>query len=215
MPPSLPTLVDARAIALLHDEQTARWHQGAEDAVLEAEASGGGGMPSVALAPLLTKLHRANFLLWHAEDEARRPQAEDGTVVTAKRTIDRVNQQRNDAVERIDDLLLARLAAVERSADAEQHSETPGMIIDRLSILSLKAFHTREEMERALAPAGHQERNRRRLAILLEQRYDLTSCLDRLWSQVCAGSRYFKRYQQLKMYNDPELNPVLYGAKPL
>jgi hypothetical protein len=95
----------------------------------------------------------------------------------------------------------------------DQHSETPGMMMDRLSILSLKLFHTQEELDRAAAPPGHRERNAERLATLQEQRDDLARCLDRVWTQVCAGERYFKQYRQLKMYNDPELNPVLYRAK--
>jgi hypothetical protein len=95
----------------------------------------------------------------------------------------------------------------------EQHSETPGMMIDRMSILSLKLFHTKEEMDRAGAPEGHRERNAERLATLQEQRGDLIRCLDRFWAQVCAGERYFRQYRQLKMYNDPELNPVLYKEK--
>ena len=213
MPPSLLTLVDARAIALLHDEQSARWHQGPE----EPESAGRSSADSVdvhsSLQTLVTVLHRANFQLWHAEDDARRPQAQDAATAAAKRTIDRVNQARNDAVEHIDHTLLTHLGAMERTAKAQQHSETPGMMIDRLSILSLKVFHTREEIHRADAPPGHRERNASRLAILLEQRYDLANCLDQVWQQVCAGNLYFKRYQQLKMYNDPELNPVLYGAK--
>ena len=204
------SLVDARAIVLLHDEQTARWHQ------VPAGAQEPWNAPAdsaSSLETLITTMHRANFDLWHAEDEARLPTAQDAAAAAAKRTIDGVNQARNDAVERVDEALLRQLATVTRVAGAEQHSETPGMMIDRLSILSLKLFHTREEMERPAAPAGHRDRNAARLAILLEQRYDLAACLDAVWQQICAGNRYFKRYQQLKMYNDPELNPVLYRAK--
>jgi hypothetical protein len=85
------------------------------------------------------------------------------------------------------------------------------MIIDRLSILALKIYHTREEAERADAPAGHAERNRQRLAILEEQRADLAGCLDALWQETLIGTRRFKLYRQLKMYNDPSLNPAIYG----
>ena len=95
--------------------------------------------------------------------------------------------------------------------EAELHSETPGLMIDRLSILSLKIFHTREEIARRDAPPGHTERNRERLATLLEQRSDLAECLDRLWQQTLQGKRRFKQYRQLKMYNDPSLNPAVYG----
>ncbi len=164
--------------------------------------------------PLLVEsLHRANFTLWHAEDEARLPQAADSAIAAIKRRIDVVNQERNDTTERIDAWLLASLEAHAPMQHAEQHSETPGMMIDRLSILSLKLFHTRQEVARPSAPTGHRERNAERLMTLQNQRDDLAQCLNRLWMQVCAGERYFKQYRQLKMYNDPELNPVLYRAK--
>ena len=97
--------------------------------------------------------------------------------------------------------------------DAELNSESPGLMIDRLSILSLKIFHTREEIGRTDAPEGHAERNRERLAILLEQRGDLAECLTQLWQQALDGRRRFKLYRQLKMYNDPNLNPAVYGSK--
>jgi hypothetical protein len=90
------------------------------------------------------------------------------------------------------------------------HSESPGLVIDRLSILALKIYHTREEAERSDAPAGHAERNRERLGILEEQRADLAACLDALWREALSGTRRFKLYRQLKMYNDPLLNPAIY-----
>lgn len=202
MPSSLSSLVDARAIVLLQDERTRLWHEAAPEEGRDGD-----------LKALVETLHRANFVLWHAEDEARLPHAGDAAVAAVKRRIDRVNQERNDTVERIDACLLAALQAASLLERGEQHSETPGMMIDRLSILSLKLFHTREELEREEAPRGHHERNAKRLATLQEQRDDLADCLDRLWAQVCTGERFFKRYRQLKMYNDPELNPVLYQGK--
>ena len=93
---------------------------------------------------------------------------------------------------------------------APLHSESPGLIIDRLSILALKIYHTREEAERPDAPDGHESRNQQRLAILEEQRADLAACLDELWRETLAGTRRFKLYRQLKMYNDPSLNPAVY-----
>jgi hypothetical protein len=100
---------------------------------------------------------------------------------------------------------------------APLHSESPGLIIDRLSILALKIYHTREEAQREGAPEGHAQRNRERLGILEEQRADLTHCLDALWRETLAGTRRFKLYRQLKMYNDPSLNPAIYrklGKEP-
>lgn len=161
----------------------------------------------------LERLHWANFELWHEEDKARAPHASDAQIVAAKRAIDTINQRRNDQMERCDALLLRELAQQNLpDPSAEMHSETPGLILDRLSILSLKIYHTREEMERSDAPAGHAERNRERLEILLRQRADLATCLDHLWAAVLRGERRFSLYRQLKMYNDPALNPAIYRA---
>lgn len=202
MPPSLSTLVDARAIVLLQDARTRLWHEAPPEP-----------SESETLEGLVEAQHASNFVLWHAEDEARRPSADDASIASVKREIDRVNQVRNDTAERVDALLLASLRAASLGQRGEQQSETPGMMMDRLSILSLKLFHTRQELDRGGAPEGHRERNVVRLATLQEQRNDLAGCLQRLWAQVCAGERYFKQYRQLKMYNDPELNPILYGGR--
>ncbi len=94
---------------------------------------------------------------------------------------------------------------------APLHSETPGLMIDRTSILSLKIYHTREESVRTTASEAHRQRNSQRLALLEEQRLDLTGCLDALSNEIVAGTRRFKLYRQMKMYNDPELNPAVYG----
>lgn len=206
MPPSLSTLVDARAIVLLQDGRTRLWHE------TPPEPSGRAASAGETVEALVEAQHAANFGLWHAEDEARRPSAGDAAIAAVKREIDRVNQVRNDTTERLDALLLASLRAAALGKCGEQHSETPAMMMDRLSILSLKLFHTREELDREGAPRGHRERNAERFATLQEQREDLARCLERLWAQVCAGERYFKQYRQLKMYNDPELNPILYGS---
>lgn len=202
MPTSLATVVDARAIVQLQDGRTGSWHKSPAKPARDE-----------SLAALVEAQHAANFTLWHAEDEARRSSADDASIAAVKRQIDRVNQVRNDTTERIDVWLLSRLTEAGMTPRGEQHSETPGMMIDRLSILSLKLFHTQEELDRASAPTGHRERNAERFATLQEQREDLTHCLERLWQQICAGERCFKQYRQLKMYNDPELNPVLYGGK--
>jgi hypothetical protein len=196
----LATLVDARAIVQLQDARARLWHEAAPEPARDE-----------SLASLIEVQHAANFTLWHAEDEARRSSADDASIAAVKRQIDRVNQVRNDTTEQIDAWLLANLKEAGMALRGEQHSETPGMMMDRLSILSLKLFHTREELDRPDAPSGHRERNAERFATLEEQREDLTRCLERLWAQVCAGERCFKHYRQLKMYNDPELNPVLYG----
>jgi hypothetical protein len=193
-------------IPALHDQLTARWH-------LEAFAIW--QPPEDAWDSLVATQHLANFELWHTEDAARRPEATDADLARVKRRIDETNQRRNDLSEQIDILLLERLSHQRLpNPVAPLHSESPGLMIDRLSILSLKLFHTREELERAGAPAGHAERNMARLAILTEQRGDLAACLVRLWEETMAGSRRFKLYRQLKMYNDPALNPEVYRNAP-
>ena len=190
-------------IPTLPDELTLRWH---------VEALEAWRPPSDAWTMLVVRQHLANFELWHTEDAARTPGATDADLARVKRRIDETNQRRNDLSEQIDRALLEFLAdkGLPNHA-ATLNSESPGLMIDRLSILALKIFHTREEMERPGAPAGHAERNRERLAVLAEQRGDLAQCLDRLWEETLAGTRRFKLYRQLKMYNDPALNPAVYG----
>lgn len=198
-----PRSISARDIAALQDGCTRRWHQTDDLAVVEENP----WLQTVA------RQHAANFELWHTEDQARLPNATDAQIAAVKRAIDRINQRRNDLAESCDTFLLQILAAQNLPAsDAPLHSESPGLMIDRLSILSLKIFHTAEQLERKNAPAGHAERNRDRLAILMEQQADLMKCFERMWSAVLAGALRFKVYRQLKMYNDPDLNPAIYRA---
>jgi hypothetical protein len=163
----------------------------------------------------VARQHRANFDLWHIEDEARTPGATDTELAGVKRRVDRTNQLRNDLAEELDRALLGWLQQMALpNPEAPLHSESPGLIVDRLSILALKIYHTREEAQRANAPLGHADRNLDRLGILEEQRADLAACLDALWNETLNGTRRFKLYRQLKMYNDPSLNPAIY-RKPL
>jgi Protein of unknown function (DUF4254) len=197
------SMLAASEITRLHDHMTQRWH---EPEAPNAFPEGNGWLIRVV------RQHRANFDLWHIEDEARTPGATDADLAGVKRRIDTTNQLRNDLAEDLDRALLEWLAARQLpNPAAELNSESPGLIIDRLSILALKIYHTREEATRRVAPPGHAERNRERLAVLEEQRADLADCLDALWRDTLAGSRRFKLYRQLKMYNDPTLNPAIYG----
>ena len=197
------TMLNAQTTIHLHDETTEGWHNN------PLYEPGLQHKPEPSFASLLLRHHRANFDLWHEEDKARDPSATDAEITRVKHAIDRFNQQRNDLVEQIDVMLLA--AAPPQNPEAPLHSETPGLIIDRLSILALKIYHTREEASRTSATEAHRHRNLSRLALLEEQRTDLAGCLDALWDAIQHGKRRFKLYRQLKMYNDPDLNPVVYG----
>jgi len=195
-------MLAADEITRLHDQLTRRWHT---DNRMDQSAEADEWLVRVV------RQHRANFDLWHIEDEARTPGATDAGLASVKRRIDTTNQLRNDLAEQLDCALLEWLASRGLpDPGAPLHSESPGLMIDRLSILALKIYHTREEAERPSAPQGHAERNRGRLAILEEQRADLAHCLDALWRDTLAGTRRFKLYRQLKMYNDPTLNPAIY-----
>jgi hypothetical protein len=204
-------MFDFTSIAHLHDEATARWHEPAPWPDKAAKALLERGADPELLETILRN-HRANFDLWHEEDKAREPGAPDASIASVKRAIDVLNQQRNDFVEAMDRILLA--AAGEQNSAAPLHSETPGLILDRLSILALKIYHTQQESRRESASEAHREKNRARLALLREQRDDLVRCLNTLWEDVLHERRRFKLYRQLKMYNDPELNPAIYAGSP-
>ena len=211
-------MVSASEIVALEDRLTREWHApgAGTDAVSPTPAAPGKKLRGEdgEWLSLVACQHRANFDLWHIEDEARTPGASDAEIADVKRRIDRTNQLRNDLVEELDRAMQSWLDARGLpNPAAPLNSESPGLMIDRLSILALKIYHTREEAERRDAPPGHAERNRERLRILEEQRTDLAGCLDALWRETLGGTRRFKIYRQLKMYNEPTLNPAIY-SKP-
>ena len=157
--------------------------------------------------------HRHNCSLWEQEDLARRRNVPDSEIASNKRAIDAHNQKRNDAIERMDEALLGLLKNIPRGKGAKQNSETAGAMIDRLSILSLKIRAMREQTERKDVDAQHIQLCLSRLNVLNEQRQDLAACLDRLLAEAARGETFFKVYRQYKMYNDPKLNPAIYGEK--
>ncbi len=165
--------------------------------------------------------HRFNSLLWAEEDLARRTRVSDAEIAGNKRNIDRYNQARNDATERVDELLLVALGLVARDSaagdapvstqapDARLNSETAGSMIDRMSIMALKVHAMRLQTRREDVDEAHRTASQVKLERLLEQRDDLGRCLDRLLADAQAGRAYFKVYRQFKMYNDARFNPAL------
>jgi len=154
--------------------------------------------------------HRNNHLLWDEEDQARRTDVADAAIAANKRAIDRYNQQRNDAIEKIDEALLARIAGVMPAADAWHNAETAGSMIDRLSILALKIHHMHAQTLRTDTTHEHIATCTVKLARLEAQRGDLARCLDTLLARAADGRAFWRIYRQFKMYNDPALNPYLY-----
>ena len=149
---------------------------------------------------------------WHLEDIIRDPLIDPVRALEIKRWIDKSNQERTDVVEYIDSYFLEKYKDVQPHQDAAINTESPAWAIDRLSILALKIYHMQEEATRADASAEHRAACQRKLEILLEQRKDLGTAITQLLEDITAGKKYMKVYKQMKMYNDPSLNPVLYKS---
>ncbi len=150
---------------------------------------------------------------WHLEDIIRNPEIDPKEALALKRRIDKSNQDRTDLVERIDSYFWEKYQSVKPKATAVINTETPAWAIDRLSILALKIYHMGIEARRSDVSADQHAACQKKLDVLLEQRTDLSSAIDQLLSDIENGNRYMKVYKQMKMYNDPNLNPVLYGKK--
>jgi hypothetical protein len=147
---------------------------------------------------------------WHLEDIIRDPQINPVVALALKRRIDKSNQVRTDMVEDIDTYFRERYKDVAVQSDATINTESPAWAIDRLSILQLKIWHMREQVEREDATAEHRATCQGKLNVLLEQERDLSTAIDQLLADIAAGHKYMKVYRQMKMYNDPATNPVLY-----
>lgn len=150
---------------------------------------------------------------WHFEDIIRDPQIDPVQALILKRRIDASNQERTDMVEYIDSYFLDMYKNVAVAADAKINTESPAWAIDRLSILALKIYHMQQEVLRTDVDQNHRDQCQKKLNILLEQRSDLSSAIEELIEDIASGRKYMKVYKQMKMYNDPSLNPVLYAAK--
>ncbi len=191
-----------RQITELHKGTVARWHTCTADNLYDG------------LLATVCQQHQFNFLLWHEEDIARSPDVSDGRIAAVKRSIDRYNQQRNDWIEKIDEALIQLLATegILPRTGARLNTETPGSAADRLSVMVLRMYHLDEQLTRDGADEIHRSTVRERLARCQAQHADLSQSLAELLDDIWAGRKQLKVYRQMKMYNDPTLNPYLYRA---
>ncbi len=166
--------------------------------------------PTDKIEHLLYRKNWIDTVQWHYEDIIRDPEIDPVEALALKRKIDASNQDRTDMVEFIDSYFLDKYKDVAPKPDATINSESPAWAIDRLSILALKIYHMREEAQREDASKEHKEKCAAKLAVLLEQKKDLSTAIDQLLDAIASGDKYMKVYKQMKMYNDQDLNPVLY-----
>lgn len=196
-------MIDFKRITQLHRDMVVRWHEQEVD------------NPYDGFLGLVCEQFSYNFRLWHEEDIARSPDVGDERIAAVKRAIDRFNQQRNDAIERLDDWITSELESrcVTPAADARLNTETVGSVIDRLSILALRIYHLEEQRDRPDASAEHRQNVTRKLAVAFAQHDDLSQAGQELIDDIVAGRKRHKTYRQMKMYNDPAMNPYLYRAQ--
>jgi hypothetical protein len=191
-----------KQINILQQSRISQWHQ---------------QQPQIDNRGLLKEIeeqHLQNYLLWHEEDIARDPDVSNDEIARVKRSIDRLNQQRNDLIEQIDETILSGLnrEGVEMNYNSPMNSETPGGMIDRCSIMALKIYHMDEQTQRADVDEIHLRQAHEKGVVLQNQREDLFQCLMQLIDDIRSGNRHYKLYHQFKMYNDPTLNPQIYKS---
>lgn len=172
------------------------------------------GEPMEGLMGLVFRNHDFNFRLWHQEDIARSPSVSDAEIANVKRAIDKLNQARNDMIEKIDDEITVRLQAIGIDAsDKPINTETAGSAVDRLSIMALRLYHYREDSERDDVDEQHRAKVRGRIELCEAQHADLSNSLQELIDDLVAGKKQHRTYRQMKMYNDPSLNPEIYKGE--
>jgi hypothetical protein len=168
--------------------------------------------PANSFNALLYGKNWIDTVQWHLEDIIRSPVIDPAEALAIKRRIDKSNQERTDMVEKLDDFFLEQFKNVKSSSGTRINSETPAWLLDRMSILMLKIYHMKEQTERTDATADHIKSTNAKLAVLMEQKSDMQLAFDELIDDIANGRRRFKVYRQMKMYNDPSLNPTLYGS---
>lgn len=194
-------MIKVENIVKLQTDTVERWHQEAID------------NPYQGFESKICQQHSFNYQLWHEEDIARSRDVTDAEIARVKRSIDGLNQQRNDWIEKVDDeiTIAVEQAGVVVDANTPMNTETPGSTIDRLSILSLRIYHLKEQLERVNVSQEHLDSVQQKIAICLLQQDELSNALQQLLDDIFAGNKRHRTYRQLKMYNDPALNPYLYN----
>lgn len=194
-------ILNVDEILQLHESTVALWHQQPIANTFQG------------VMELVCKQHTFNYELWHQEDIARSNDVTDEQIATVKRAIDKLNQARNDHIEKLDDWLTQELgkAGVAPTPGAKLNTETPGSAVDRLSIMALRLYHYEEQLQREDVDSDHVAKVRERIELCREQRNDLAQSLRELLAEISAGTKLHKTYRQMKMYNDPSLNPYLYA----
>ncbi len=194
-------MIPVEAITNLQKTTVELWHQNKPDPQVDG------------ILQLAMEQHRRNYNLWHEEDIARSPDVSDAEIARVKRSIDNLNQSRNDHIEQLDDAIIKLLveSGVTPKPESPMNTETPGSAIDRLSIMALRIYHMTEQVNRTDATEEHKQKAAERLQRCFEQHADLSKSLEELLADLFAGRKFLKVYHQFKMYNDPTMNPYLYG----
>lgn len=198
----MKTRINSDTVTRLQSRAVERWHHNKN---VQAKT---------AFEKAVLNQHSFNYDLWHKEDQARRTDVTDAIIAGVKRAIDKLNQNRNDAIEALDVYLMneCERLSVKPCQGARLNSETMGSIIDRLSILSLRLYHMKQEAARKSASSDHKRKCLEKVAVMLDQQNDLSIAFNELIQDIFSGAKRIRVYRQFKMYNDPSLNPAVYAV---